>query len=129
MFANFSPRIKKSKSIESREQYCNITNENDLFTLVEGKVFHFNHFNHFVQFPKNIQIMKARMIENLPDSKIIIYENYDNQINKSFNPTLESNYKSFDDDLQTDKCGNITNEKIYDVRKLFKFMKPMMQIH
>ena len=72
-------KVKNVKSIQSREQYCKIINENKL------EVFDFNHLYDLIDVARNIDIMKARMIEYQPDKRelnIKMYENYQYELSK-----------------------------------------------
>jgi hypothetical protein len=136
-FSHFSKRIRRTTSIETRERYLEIINDQeDKFELVEGKVYDFKHLESFIDKNqlKDIRISQARMIEYLPNSKINVYNNYDRDMGKikvnkktiimgqTINIKPKISWETFDVDLNLENSGKISEEKINDVRNLFKYM-------
>ena len=99
-----------------------LNQENNIVKLLIKITYH---LYDLIDVPRNIDIMKARMIEYQPELNIKMYENYQYELAKSIKLYVKGDLKSFHQKMMIckKKCL-VSSEKVSDVKKLFKFMKP-----
>lgn len=123
-FANFTKKLKKIQTIEHYSEYLNILKELR-FDILKSKIFNWKSIFQMDNSNSQIQISKCVQISYKSDGTIMTFHEYEKQ-HKIFE-VIQNKLINWQSHLSEDKSHFVSNEKIQDVKKLFKYLKPENQ--
>ena len=120
-FANFTKKLKRIQTIEHPDEYVKILKDLK-FKVLKSKIYNWKSIFQKNTTNNKVEIAKCVQILYKTDGSVVTFHEYEKP--KNHFTLIESKIIDWENKLVDEKDYFVPNEKLNDVKKLLKYLKP-----